>query len=148
MPVHDSVSEIERYAGQFLRLLNEVPDALLWQKPDTIANSIGAIARHLAGNLNHFLGTSVLNNGYKREREQEFHAEPVAREVLIANLKGAVAVARDAADAIDDKRARDPHTTPCGSEFESLAAHVTQLATHFAYHVGEAYYASKLLKDG
>ena len=146
--VNNAVLEVERYADQFLKLLGDVPDNVLWQKPDTIANSIGALARHLAGNLNHYLGSGVLDNGYKREREQEFHAEPISREVLIADLKAAVAVARAAAGAIDDKRAREPHTTPCGQEFESLAEHVARIATHFAYHVGEAYYASKLLKNG
>ncbi len=146
MPPRNAIIEIERYAAQFLKLLSEVPENILWQKPDAIANSIGALARHLTGNLNHYLGSGVLNNGYKREREQEFHAGPILRKELISGLRAAVIVARNAIDEIDTAQASKPHTTPCGEEFESLALHVTRITTHFSYHVGEAYYASKLLK--
>ena len=145
MYASDAIREIERYGEQLLKLLSEVPDSLLWQKPTGLPNSIGAISRHLAGNLNHYIGAGILNNGYRREREQEFHAPPIPRGVLITDLKAAIAVARSAIAAVDDKRAAERHTTPCRQEFESLANHLTRTATHFSYHVGEAYYGSKLL---
>ena len=74
MYADNAIREIERLGEQLLELLSEVPDEILWQKPDMLPNSIGAIARHLAGNLNHYLGAGILQNGYKREREQEFCA--------------------------------------------------------------------------
>ncbi len=147
MYVNDAIREVERYGEQLLGLLSEVPDEMLWQKPDVLPNSIGAIARHLAGNLNHYLGAGILQNGYQREREQEFHASPIPRNALITDLKMALDVARSAVATINEDHAAAPHTTPCGQEFDSLAYHLAQLATHFAYHVGEAYYASKLLDN-
>ena len=144
----NAIREIERYGEQLLELLSEVPDEVLWQKPDVLPNSIGAIARHLTGNLNHYLGAGILQNGYKREREQEFHASPIARNALLTDLRSAIAVARSASAAIDEDHLAVPHTTPCGEEYESLAYHLTRIATHFSYHVGEANYASKLLGNG
>lgn len=145
MRVDDSIREIERYGEQLLGLLSQVPDDKLWMKPGILPNSIGAIARHLAGNLNHYLGAGLLQNGYVREREKEFCAAPILRNDLISNLQAAIAVARPALAVIDDERAAAPHTSPCGQKYDSLSYHLTRLATHFAYHVGEAYYASKLL---
>ena len=148
MAVNDCIREIERYADQLLHLLVVVPDAVLWGKPESVPNSIGALVRHLSGNLNHYFGAGVLNNGYIREREQEFHAPPVGRESLVADLKAAVATARAAVATIDEQRALEPHTTPCGQKSESLTYHIARLTTHFAYHVGEAYYASRLIDNG
>ena len=145
---NDAIREIEGYGEQLLGLLAEVPDEMLWQKPDLLPNSIGAIARHLAGNLNHYWGAGLLQNGYRREREQEFHASPISRQALRTDLEAALAVARSAVATIQEDQAAAPHTTPCGQEFDSLAHHLARLATHFAYHVGEAYYASKLLDHG
>ena len=142
--LENAAHEIERFGDQLLKLLAEAPDEVLWQK-STLPNSIGVIARHLAGNLNHYLGAGVLQNGYQRQRENEFHGPPLPREVLIADLETAIAVARTAIGAIDGSRAQAPHTTPCGEHYDSLAYLVTRLTTHFAYHTGEAYYASKLL---
>ena len=148
MYADNAIREIERLGEQLLELLSEVPDEILWQKPDMLPNSIGAIARHLAGNLNHYLGAGILQNGYKREREQEFHASPISRNTLLTDLRAAIAVARSAVAAIDEDHLAVPHTTPCGQEYDSLSYHLARLATHFAYHVGEAYYASKLLDNG
>ena len=148
MSVDDSIREIERYGERVFVLLSEVQDDVLWKKPEALPNSIGAIARHLTGNLNHYLGAGILQNGYVREREQEFCAAPISRDVLVYDLKAAIAITRRVLTAIDEDRAVAPHTSPCGLEYDSLAYHLARLATHFAYHVGEAYYASRLLGNG
>jgi hypothetical protein len=64
---------------------------------------------------------------------------------LIANLREALDVARSAIGSTDEARAAAPHTAPGGETYDSLNYQIIRLATHLSYHVGEAYYASKLL---
>ena len=147
MHLKNAITEIERYSEKLSRILQDTPEHVLWKKPETIANSIGAITRHLTGNLHHYMGAGVLSTGYIRQRDQEFYAPPVSTGILLDGLRESVAVARDAINSIDQKRANEPHTTPCGHKFQTLAEHVAKITAHFAYHIGEARYASKLLSD-
>jgi hypothetical protein len=42
---------------------------------DGISNSAGNLCLHLIGNLNHFIGATLGNTGYVRNREQEFSSK-------------------------------------------------------------------------
>ncbi len=64
-----AVREIERYAGGLLELIESLSEDQLWPKAGNIPNSIGTLARHLTGNLNHYFGAGLLKNGYVRQRE-------------------------------------------------------------------------------
>ena len=44
----------------------------LWKIKDGISNSGGNLTLHLIGNLNHFIGATLGNTGYVRERDKEF----------------------------------------------------------------------------
>ncbi len=41
----------------------------LWKVENKISNSAGNLCLHLIGNLNHFIGATVGNTGYVRQRE-------------------------------------------------------------------------------
>lgn len=145
-PYSDAGEQIQRYAEQLIGLLDGLDDNALWATPGGVPNSIGVLAAHLAGNLNHYLGAGVLNNGYLRDRDGEFAAHGIPQEQLAADLRAAVAVAVQAIDAVTDEMAQSQHTTPCGKDAGALGSFITRLATHFAYHVGEAYYTARMLQ--
>ena len=46
----------------------------LWIITDTISNSAGNLCLHLIGNLNYFIGATLGNSGYVRQRELEIFA--------------------------------------------------------------------------
>jgi hypothetical protein len=112
----------------------------LWSMEGNIPNSIGTLARHLTGNLDHFFGTGILKNGYMRERAKEFGETGLSKAKVISDLQAAVQVVRQAIEMIDEERVGQSYTTPCGQEYESLAYHIVRLATHFALHCGQADY--------
>lgn len=136
-----SVREIERYAHEFLALIASLPEEQIWSKKGGIPNSIGTLARHLTGNLNHYLGAGILKNGYARGREREFTETNLPKEKIISDLQAAVQVAKQAAEEVDVGIVDLAYKAPSGEEFESLAYHVVRLATHFALHCGQADYA-------
>ncbi len=142
-----AMKEIETYGQNFIELLEGLPDGLLWDTTGNLPNSIGVLARHLTGNLNHYFGAAILKTGYHRDRDREFSETGLPKAVVIADLKAALKVARQAVDAIDPARINQPHTSPEGTTHESLGGHILHMAAHFALHYGQADYARHFLKS-
>ncbi len=141
-----AVHEIEQYAASFAELLVSLPEDQLWSTGQGLPNSIGVLARHLTGNLNHYFGVGLLNSDYHRERDREFSESGVSKAQVIADLKEAVKVARQAADSVDISKIDQPFVSPDGNTYESLSAYAFHMAAHFALHYGQADYARYTLK--
>jgi hypothetical protein len=141
--VQMAVTEIARYAGRMIELIESLPEDQLWSTGCGIPNSIGTLARHLTGNLNHYFGAGILKNGYVRERDKEFTETGLSKAQVLSDLRDAVNVAKAAVEAIDEAQIDKPYRSPCGQEYESLAYHIVKLATHLALHVGQADYATR-----
>ncbi|MFN2270915.1 MAG: DinB family protein [Anaerolineae bacterium] len=143
--VQMAVTEIARYADQLIELIEPLSEDQLWSKGGGIPNSIGTLARHLTGNLNHYFGAGILKNGYIRERDKEFAETGLPKAQVLSDLRDAVSVAKKAVEAIDEAQLDRPYRSPCGEEYESLAYHIIRLATHLALHVGQADYATRCI---
>jgi hypothetical protein len=141
-----AVREIERYANQLIELIEPLSEDQLWSKGCGIPNSIGTLARHLTGNLNHYFGAGILKNGYVRERDKEFTETGLSKAQVLSDLRNAVNVAKAAVEVIDVAQIDKPYRSPCGEEYESLAYHAIRLATHLALHVGQADYATRCVR--
>lgn len=62
----------------FCREVEAFPDdERLWQTLPGITNACGNLARHVAGNLQHFVGARLGGTGYVRHREAEFSQRSV-----------------------------------------------------------------------
>ena len=64
----------------------------IWAVKDGISNSAGNLTLHLIGNLNHFIGATLGNSGYVREREKEFSLKNIPRHELIRNIDETIVV--------------------------------------------------------
>ncbi|MBN1813179.1 MAG: DinB family protein [Anaerolineae bacterium] len=144
--VQMAVREIERYANQLIELIEPLSENQLWSKGCGIPNSIGTLARHLTGNLNHYFGAGILKNGYVRERDKEFTETGLSKAQVLSDLRNAVNVAKAAVEVIDVAQIDKPYRSPCGEKYESLAYHAIRLATHLALHVGQADYATRCVR--
>ncbi|HEY5407636.1 MAG TPA: hypothetical protein VIJ92_11120 [Ginsengibacter sp.] len=51
----------------------------IWKIKEGISNSSGNLTLHLLGNLNHFIGATLGNTGYVRERDKEFSLKNIPR---------------------------------------------------------------------
>jgi len=78
----------------FKRDLNKLIDELnlykdesnLWKQEGLVSNSAGNLCLHLVGNLNHFIGATLGNTGYVRQRDLEF----VNKNVPVSDIKNQV----------------------------------------------------------
>ncbi len=113
-------------------------DATVWAMPDGIANSTGTLALHLAGNLRHFVGAQLGATGYVRDRDAEFAHRGASRDELRALLGAARAEVDATLRALDPARLQEPFPIPLGHATVSTGQALAHLATHLAYHLGQA----------
>jgi len=58
----------------------------LWDVTREIKNTAGNLCLHICGNLQHFIGATLSNSGYKRNRDAEFSRKNVPVEELIKEI--------------------------------------------------------------
>lgn len=122
------------------------PDRDLWRTLPGIHNSVGTIAVHLCGNLRHFIGQEIGNDGYQRQREAEFAGTPWPREALMAEIEHT----RFAVDAVlgqlDPDRLGEPMPNPPPHHAgRSIGFFLLQLSCHLSRHTGQANYLRRML---
>ncbi len=142
-----AANKIEQYVQDYLTLLDSLSDDELWSTAGNIPNSIGTLARHLTGNLNHYFGAALLNSGYVRARDKEFTERHVPKAQVIADLKAAGQIARRALDHVDEQALDQPYTSPDGQVYASLGYCILHMAMHLAMHYGQADYAQNYVKQ-
>ena len=120
-------------------------DQSLWQTAPGIVNPAGTLALHLAGNLQHFIGAVLGGTGYRRDRDAEFGRRGLGRTDVIAELDAAIAVVQDGMGRLPAGREQDPFPQPVAGVGLSTHAALCHLATHAAYHLGQASYLRRLL---
>jgi uncharacterized damage-inducible protein DinB len=117
----------------------------LWEIAGDIKNSGGNLCLHLCGNLRHFIGNILGNTGYQRNRDYEFAAKNVARNILISEV---------------DKTKNDVHETLLTLNTQDLKKNypvevfgspmtttffLLHLNSHLTYHLGQVNYHRRLL---
>tara|TARA_R110002124_G_scaffold194919_1_gene361944 strand:- start:116 stop:559 length:444 start_codon:yes stop_codon:yes gene_type:complete len=116
----------------------------LWIKESGINNSAGNLALHLAGNLEHFLGSVLNKSDYVRDREFEFDGK-VDQEDLIARVRSARKTVRATLDNLTPEDfAKTYPLQPFGFEM-STEYFLIHLYSHFSYHLGQINYHRRLL---
>lgn len=127
--------EIESYTNQ----------SSLWLVPEGISNSAGNLCLHLIGNLNHYIGATLGNSGYIRQRDLEFSLKDVPKAELIQKIDDTIAVLTSVIEQlsqVDLKKeyAHQVFKAPMTTEF-----FLVHLTTHLAYHLGQINYHRRLL---
>jgi uncharacterized damage-inducible protein DinB len=120
-------------------------DDSVWATPAGIANSAGSLARHVAGNLQHFIGAVLGETGYVRDREAEFGQRSGIRADLVAELGKALAVARTVLPRLPDEVWAREFPEPVMGHRLPADRFLIHLCAHTAYHLGQAGYLRRML---
>ena len=117
----------------------------LWLLDKDISNTAGNLALHLVGNLNHFIGASIGNTGYVRQRDLEFSQKNIPREDIIKSIEAtklmiAEVLADVTVEGLNQEFRRNPFEDYMTTEFFLL-----HLLTHLSYHLGQINYHRRLL---
>lgn len=135
-----------RELDSFKQEINLFPDDdLLWVAPGGVTNSVGNLALHVAGNLRHFVGAVLGNTAYVRNRDAEFNTRGLDRAAVLRELDAAIAEVASTLGALDSARMDQPYPLPVGGITVSTRRFLIHLATHLAWHLGQAGYLRRIL---
>jgi uncharacterized damage-inducible protein DinB len=135
-----------RELDSFKQEINLFPDDdLLWVAPGGVTNSVGNLALHVAGNLRHFVGAVLGGTGYTRNRDAEFNTRGLDRAAVLWELDAAIAEVASTLGAFDSARMDQPYPLPVGGITVSTRRFLIHLATHLAWHLGQAGYLRRIL---
>jgi len=139
--------QIDQYAENVIVCLSELSEEQIWSPGPQGSNSIGTLTHHLSGNLRHFLGAGLLQDGYQRQRDAEFADRNISTAALTAEMRQALQVAGAALETIDTQLINAPYKSVDGREFASMAHMLLMITAHFAYHTGQINYLKRLLQE-
>jgi len=116
----------------------------LWIIDKNISNSGGNLALHIIGNLNHFIGATLLQTNYVRNREAEFGDKNISKDVLLEQLKNAQEIVNQAFDKMTEEDLLKTYPYDFMGSNNS-AFYLTRFLCHLSYHLGQINYHRRLL---
>lgn len=119
-------------------------ETILWHVPPGITNSIGNLTQHLIGNLNHFIGATLGETGYIRNREAEFSDRYFTKAQLIAELEKTSEMLEKVLGSLTQEELEKTYPyEPFG--YSMTTNHmITKLANHLGYHLGQINYLRRI----
>lgn len=139
---------LELYKRDIEKLINEFKqyptDADLWKVSSGVSNSAGNLGLHLIGSLNHFIGATLGNSGYVRNREAEFAAKGQTREELIQGLTEVLKVVEHTFSNLSDEDLSKPFPYEFAGK-QSTRFYLMLLSGHLSYHLGQVNYHRRIL---
>lgn len=120
-------------------------DASLWTIVPGISNAGGTLALHIAGNLRHFIGATLGNSGYVRDRDAEFAQRGVSRADIVAQLLDAERAVDATLSTLDASRLPEEYPLTVVELRVQTGPYLLHLATHAAYHLGQLDYHRRMV---
>jgi hypothetical protein len=116
----------------------------LWYVEKGILNSAGNLCLHLIGNLNHFIGATLGNTGYVRNRDLEFSQKNIPADELVKRINDTVVVIENAFSKLSDNILNEDFPLLYNNQRVSTMLMLTHLLSHLGYHLGQINYLRRL----
>jgi len=139
---------LELYKRDIEKLINEFKqyptDEAMWKVSSGITNSAGNLGLHLIGSLNHFIGATLGNTGYVRNRDAEFSEKKKTRSEIIDELNAAVKVVEQTFSNLSDEDLNKPFPFEFAGK-QSSRFYLMLFLGHLNYHLGQVSYHRRIL---
>ena len=136
----------ERDLGKLKDEIGQYADeADLWKTSEGITNSAGNLCLHLTGNLNHFFGAVLANNGYVRDRDSEFADKNVSKSDMLADIDATRNVVLSTLAELTEEDLGKPYPIDVFGKPMTIGYFLTHLTTHFNWHLGQINYHRRLV---
>ena len=137
---------ITRELEGFRREIDLFPDEeSIWRTAPGIANSAGNLAIHVCGGLRHFLGAVLGEDGYVRNRDEEFARRSGSRADVAAELTKTIAVVNEVLSGSAAEWVGRRYPVPVNGLHVRTEIFLLHLATHAAFHLGQAGYLRRFV---
>lgn len=119
----------------------------MWKIDKSIANSAGNLCLHLVGNLNHFVGATLGNSGYVRNRELEFSLKNIPRTELIEKVEGTLDIVIKTLGQLSANDLEKEYPLEALGYKMTTEYFLIHLFGHLSYHLGQINYHRRLLDN-
>src|SRR5687768_11755523 len=120
-------------------------DASIWELKEGLPVTGGNLCLHIAGNLQHFIGTVLGDTGYVRNKNAEFSAKNISRQKLIDLIHETKSVVKDTLEQVTKKELDNPYPQQVLDEPVTTEFFLLHLVTHLNYHFGQINFHRKLV---
>ena len=128
------------------RELELYPDETsVWQHVSGLPNSAGNLVLHLCGNLQHFIGATLGQSGYVRNREAEFASKDVSRAILKDELIKTQQALEHTFSKLSQTDLDKTYPLAINGVQLSTALTLLHLSNHLAYHLGQIDYHRRMV---
>jgi uncharacterized damage-inducible protein DinB len=117
----------------------------LWAIKPGISNSAGNLALHLIGNLKHFIGATLGNSGFIRERDKEFSLKNVPANEIITEIENTSKIIGLTLETLPAEDLEKNFPLELFGKQVRTDWMLTHLLTHLNYHLGQINYHRRLV---
>ncbi|MGB3073839.1 MAG: DUF1572 family protein, partial [Chitinophagales bacterium] len=131
----------DQFESALIQLKNEINSYThkenIWRLKGDIKNSGGTLALHLIGNLRHFIGATLGNTGYVRQRDAEFNDRDVPSSEIIKNIDELTYSVKVIVGNLTQEQLFGEYPLKDGKPAKVTSERLIQLLAHLQYHVGQ-----------
>jgi len=120
----------------------------IWVAVPNISNPAGNLVLHLAGNLNTYIGATLGNTGYVRQRDLEFSLKNISRAELLEKIDDTSNMISTVMGTLDDTILSKNYPLIVFEKEMTTEFFLVHLTAHFSYHLGQINYHRRLLDKG
>ena len=136
------------FQGQLTQLEKEISlydEKLLWAVKDGITNSAGNLTLHLIGNLNFYIGATLGDTGFIRNRENEFAAKDVSLAELLDMIRRTIDMIAAVLNNFPEIDLEQEYPIIVLERPTSIQYFLFHLSAHLGYHLGQINYIRRIL---
>jgi len=117
----------------------------LWVIEGEINNSAGNLAIHLCGNLQHFIGATLGNSGYIRDRKHEFQTKDLPLDTLLDEIELTKSVVNTTLKELNTQSLNEAYPIEVFGKPMTKEYFLIHLHSHLNYHLGQINYLRRLI---
>jgi len=118
----------------------------IWKNEGHIKNSGGNLCLHICGNIQHYLGNIIMDNGYVRDRDYEFQGGPETAEALCIRIDATIKVIRSLEAFLTPDIIDKEYPLEVLGYKMTTGYFLVHLYGHLNYHLGQINYHRRLLE--
>lgn len=118
----------------------------LWKTRKNINNSAGNLCLHIIGNLNHFIGHTLGETEYIRDRDAEFSEKNIPAQELAKQIDEVKTIIYNTLGGLEAETLKKTYPINVfGYEMTNLFF-LIHLHSHLTYHLGQINYHRRLIE--
>ncbi len=120
-------------------------DTSLWDVRPGVTNSVGNLALHVCGNLQHFVGQVLGKTGYARQRDREFNQRDGSRGDVVGELQTTIGMMATVLPTLSSTTLESDFPEQVGGQTINTAQFLVHLGAHLSFHLGQAGYLRRVI---